>query len=143
MGMANFRSKNDEFSNSSISVRSPHASPDLSSSMSDLPLKAKSAPEKLDAVKIKMPSIKPKNFSQLGRIVNEDTLTLELEDIEQYLEHKDENHPLKDDEQYTPFIIYLNSKFTRQVRNNQRLRRAKSIGGVVALVIFVAIVFFL
>lgn len=87
---------------------------------------------------VSMIPIADKGFTQKGKLMKGDTLTIELEDVEQYINNKENLENMKDQEYKTPFIIYLNSKFVDQVKVNKRLRRTKKLiifAGIVLLIL--------
>lgn len=93
-------------------------------------------------ISVSIEPIKPKEFAQKGKLFKKDTLTLELEDIEQYLDEKNSMEHVDKNEHKSPFIIYLNSKFAQQVKQNQRIRKIRNIGFYLAIVLFVLILGF-
>ncbi|KRH94735.1 hypothetical protein M153_1570002144 [Pseudoloma neurophilia] len=108
-------------------------------SVSEVSSDSKSFETEVKHVSVSMAPVKSKDFAQKGKLVKKDTLTLELEDIQQYLADKDNLEKTKENEHKTPFIIYLNSKFAHQVRQNQKVRQLKNIGFWLAIMIFILI----
>lgn len=86
---------------------------------------------------VTIPKIENEDFAQLGTLMNRDTLTVELDDIEEYLRDRKRFESYGKGEYKTPFIIYLNSKFVGTVRSNKKIRKVKSYLTVILLLILV------
>merc|ERR1711962_884467 len=65
-------------------------------------------------------------FSYLGKLIDSNTLEVQVSDIEEYLHDK---HHKKQKGDLVPFIIYLNSSFVKNVRTNRKHRKIKRLGG--------------
>ncbi|ELQ75279.1 hypothetical protein THOM_1776, partial [Trachipleistophora hominis] len=99
-------------------------------------------PEEAKQTEIHIPKIKSGKMQQSGVLMQNDILTVQIDDIVEYVKNRKEMEKLKEGERLEPFIIFLNSRFISTVRHNIRMRRAKTGIIVVVLLIVVGVAFF-
>ncbi|ELA47829.1 hypothetical protein VCUG_00671 [Vavraia culicis subsp. floridensis] len=99
-------------------------------------------PEETKKTEIPIPKMKNEKMQQKGVLMQNDILTIQVDDMVDYIKNRKDMENLKEGERLEPFIIFLNSRFISTVKHNIRMKRAKTGIVVVLLLIVVSVICF-
>lgn len=113
--------KNDVKDDNKTPSSSSSSTPEKESKSEPKPIKKKDDEKK--QIEVHIPEIKQEKIEQKGVLMQNDTMTISLDDMVEYISQRKEMETLREGEKRIPFIILLNSRFVGNVRSNIRKRR--------------------